>query len=184
MHFPSKHTVPLLSLFPALLLACGDTALTPVTPQPKSGFSVARLMTEQYLVVKISVTADDIQTGAVALTRGPKKTNSTIADLMVIPTAGEQEIGVYAMPDPRFQRLESAGWRIADSADTFIFVPLSADIDLVTIRPVRGREHVASKGGNFNPFRLAAQACSRNGTGYSGCDEILEKLRSWSVEPD
>lgn len=169
----------------ALLLACHDMPTKPVPPpRPDDGFSVERLLSDEFLVVRITVSEDGIETGAVRLARGPTKTNSPRADLVVIPSSGEEVIGAYTMPDPRFQRFEGAGWHAVESADTFVFVPLSADIDLVTIRPVRGREAVVSKGDKFDPRPLAVKACSETNPPYPGCRAILARLRLEMLAPD
>ena len=146
--------------------------------RPGGPFSSADLFAQEYVVITLEFSAGGIKpvpSGA-DLIRGPEKTNSAIMDLWVIPSAEGTEIGRYAMPDPRLQKREFGGWEIAEVAETQIFVPLSPDIDNVEIKPVDGREHIASKGGSFNPLGAAALACSDPPHEFPTCAEIRARI--------
>ena len=158
---------------------CGDSDGS----RPGGPFSSADLMAQEYLVVTVRVSADRIEPVTARLLRGPRKTNSAVQDLRVIPLAKGVETGSYAMPDPRFQRREGIGWRVLESAETLVFVPLSADIDRVEIKPVGDRKDLASIGGFFKPLPFAAEACQATTTRYEACVEIIQLLGHAIVTP-
>jgi hypothetical protein len=127
---------------------------------------------ESFLVVLVDITQD----GAVArntgmeLILGQPKTNSTAADLIIESSANGDVVANYRVADPRFSKTEDRQWRVADSTEMRVFVPLSFSIDLVSIKPVPGRDSVVSAGGVFDPRPLMKTACE----GVSDADlEIL-----------
>jgi len=118
---------------------------------------------EPFLVVLIDVTKNDAvarDTG-LELILGQPKSSSTTADLLIVSTANGSLVAQYYASDPRFSKMENRAWTEADSATMRIFIPLSVNIDLVSIKPVPGREPVVSGGGQFDPRPLMKLACEQ-----------------------
>ena len=138
---------------------------------------------EPFLVVLVDVARD----GAVArntgmeLILGQSKTNSATADLLVESTAGSNVVSKYVVADPRFSKMEDRRWNEAGSTVMRVFVPLSLNIDMVSIKPVPGREGVVSAGGAFDPRPLMKAACDQAASSgrisrFPECDTVISLI--------
>jgi len=138
---------------------------------------------EPFLVVLVDVTKNEAvarDTG-LELILGQAKTNSTAADLLVESTAGGNVVAKYRVADPRFSKMEDRRWNEADSTVLRVFVPLSPNIDLVSIEPVPGREGVVSAGGTFDPRPLMKIACDQTASSgdisrFPECDLVISLI--------
>jgi len=148
----------------------------------RSDFRVADIVSHEYLVLTVKITADDVAAESAALARGPEKASGLIDDLRVTAYSGADVEAVYAMADPRIVR-----WHAGDhltlghqetareSALTKIYLPLSATIDRVTIRPspLPDRRPGVSQGGEIDRaeiYNLGRRACGQKDRAqYAGC---------------
>lgn len=124
-----------------------------------SDFEPASQVENAFLVVTIELTKSTMTTTSSQLVLGQAKTSSSIADLHIIALADDSMVAEYYAPDPRFSMVEGGGWNEAAQATLRLYVPLSANIDEVTILPVPGRETVVSAGGVIKPRPLMKAAC-------------------------
>lgn len=124
------------------------------------------------LAIEVEVSADGIKPLGASIVRAPAKSGSAMADLRIAAKAGDQTRAEYTAPDPRLSEVERQGQRALPSARTFLFVPLSAELTVVQITPVEGREDRVSKGGTFDPRPLARQACQER-RALKECIELL-----------
>lgn len=139
----------------------------PVDLDARSDFTINDIVAQEYLVVTVTIEANDIIADTIAaLVRGPKKASGLVDDLRVTAYSGSSVEAVYAMADPRIVRYQ-AGDRftlghkteIKESSRSKVYIPLDPAIDKVTIRPSPGSRPGVSKGGEFNPKQSAIAAC-------------------------
>ncbi len=143
----------------------------------ESDFSVARQIKNQYLVLEVVVTENDITIGDPHLVRGPDKANSAFGHIEIRALSGGKVVMSYTTQNPRLTKVEGEPWGIADAGGMVIFVLLDAAIDSVEIRPVPGQQYTISRLVRFNPLSKAQDACEDSPSGFPACDQINARPR-------
>lgn len=165
-----KLSIPPSILFPVVMVVLAACQVQPVDElEIKLEAALEHADTDSseiqripYMVVPVDVTAEGISTrnSEVELTLGSPKANSARFDLQILTMSGNRVADRYFAYDPRLQKIEGGSFLVAESAVMYVFVPLSDDVDKVTILPAPGREAFVSEGGNFDPIPLFGTACS------------------------
>ncbi len=149
----------------------------------RADFEPAGRPREPFLVVQVDITQDGavVRSAGIELILGQQKANSTAADLHIESRTNGIVVTGYHVEDPRFSKMEDKRRNVALSAMMRVFVPLSANIDLVTIKPVPGRETIVSAGGAFDPRPLMITACEEVlhtdlAVYFPECDSVLSLM--------
>ena len=150
------------------------------TAEAEDAFDIGQLAPVLHLAVEIEVTAEGVRPIGVSIVRGPDKSSSALADLLVTARAGDEVFAEYTIPDPRLAEVDSEGQRTLTRAPTFVFVPLSAVLAepelKLEIVPVPGREEFVSEGGTLDLVPLVTRACKARPE-LEECQKIFQEQR-------
>jgi hypothetical protein len=165
----------------AALPACETARTSTLSPQQaekaaksneKDTYQSTKDELKLQLALEIEFTQGGISVVGSKIIRAPVKANSAMSDLVVQAKSGERVVGEYSVADPRLVEVEKEGGKVLPQARAFVYLPLTADLTELSIRPAQGREGAVSQGGVIALKPHMKEACEKRRE-IDVCQEIL-----------